>query len=221
MAMQLGCKSSIGGEGVSNPPGGSARTHPRPYIFFAKRDPRTAAMYPASAGNMVARASVRVLAWLAYMDTYINRKQVLQQYGFDVRKEQWAAEDVQERPKGVGKEKWYRREAVAAKAVAKLESVPVERVVVQEPEVEAKVEVPALQSAEHSALQSAEPCSGLHKSESVESVVVAKKAMNFRFVIGTRGEVVRVQDNKRVKIGMRLAVRSVSPGHYASLEVVR
>jgi hypothetical protein len=55
----------------------------------------------------------------------------------------------------------------------------------------------------------------------IESVVVAKKAMNFRFVIGTRGEVVRVQDNKRVKIGMRMAVRSVSPGHYASLEIVR
>ena len=68
---------------------------------------------------------------------------------------------------------------MAAKAVAKLESVPVERVVeavVQEPEVEAKVEVPALQSAEHSALQSAEPCSGLHKSESVESVVVDQVA---------------------------------------------
>jgi hypothetical protein len=159
------------------------------------------------------------------MDTYINRKQVLQQYGFDVRKEQWALEDVQERPKGVGKEKWYRREAVAAKAVAKLESVPVERV----------AEVPSLQSVEQR--------SGLHKHEQVaevvaevpvlivpkreeeqgviESVVVAKKAMNFRFVIGTRGEVVRVQDNKRVKIGMRMAVRSVSPGHYVSREVVR
>jgi hypothetical protein len=159
------------------------------------------------------------------MDTYINRKQVLQQYGFDVRKEQWALEDVQERPKGVGKEKWYRREAVAAKAVAKLESVPVERV----------AELPSLQSVEQR--------SGLHKHEQVaevvaevpvlivpkreeeqgviESVVVAKKAMNFRFVIGTRGEVVRVQDNKRVKIGMRMAVRSVSPGHYVSREVVR
>ena len=159
MAMQLGCKSSIGGEGVSNPPGGSARTHPRPYIFFAKRDPRTAAMYPASAGNMVARASVRVLAWLAYMDTYINRKQVLQQYGFDVRKEQWALEDVQERPKGVGKEKWYRREAVAAKAVGKLESVPVEQV----------AEVVAI-VPEQPALRSAEQYSGLHKEERVEKI---------------------------------------------------
>ena len=174
-------------------------------------------MYPAYAGNMVARAMGRVLAWLAYMDTYINRKQVLQQYGFDVRKEQWAAEDVQERPKGVGKEKWYRREAVAAKAVAKLESVPVEQVaveaVVQEPEAEVVAEVPEL------------PVLIVPKREEeqgvIESVVVAKKAMNFRFVIGTKGEVVRVQDNKRVKIGMRLAVRSVSPGHYASLEIVR
>lgn len=149
------------------------------------------------------------------MDTYINRKQVLQQYGFDVRKEQWAAEDVQERPKGVGKEKWYRREAVAAKAVAKLESVPVEQAVVPEPEPEAEVvaEVPEL------------PVLIVPKREEeqgvIESVVVAKKAMNFRFVIGTKGEVVRVQDNKRVKIGMRMAVRSVSPGHYASLEIVR
>jgi hypothetical protein len=151
------------------------------------------------------------------MDTYINRKQVLQQYGFDVRKEQWAAEDVQERPKGVGKEKWYRREAVAAKAVAKLESVPVEQVaveaVVQEPEAEVVAEVPEL------------PVLIVPKREEeqgvIESVVVAKKAMNFRFVIGTRGEVVRVQDNKRVKIGMRMAVRSVSPGHYVSKEVVR
>ena len=176
------------------------------------RPPRTAAMYPAYAGNMVARACERVLAWLAYMDTYINRKQVLQQYGFDVRKEQWAAEDVQERPKGVGKEKWYRREAVAAKAVAKLESVPVEAVV-QEPEAEVVAEVPEL------------PVLIVPKREEeqgvIESVVVAKKAMNFRFVIGTRGEVVRVQDNKRVKIGMRMAVRSVSPGHYVSKEVVR
>lgn len=159
------------------------------------------------------------------MDTYINRKQVLQQYGFDVRKEQWEAGDVQERPKGVGKEKWYRVEAVAAKAMAKLESVPVERVVEQQVVLEQVVpeqaEVPALRSAEHSALRSVEPCSGLHKSESVESVVVAKRAMNFRFVIGTKGEVVRVQDNKRVKIGMRMAVRATSPGHYVSREVVR
>lgn len=139
----------------------------------------------------------------------------MQQFGVDVRKEQWAAEDVQERPKGVGKEKWYRREAVAAKAVAKLESVPVEQAVVPEPEPEAEVvaEVPEL------------PVLIVPKREEeqgvIESVVVAKKAMNFRFVIGTKGEVVRVQDNKRVKIGMRLAVRSVSPGHYASLEIVR
>lgn len=136
----------------------------------------------------------------------------MQQYGFDVRKEQWAVEDVQERPKGVGKEKWYRREAVAAKAVAKLESVPVEAVV-QEPEAEVVAEVPEL------------PVLIVPKREEeqgvVESVVVAKRAMNFRFVIGTKGEVVRVQDNKRVKIGMRMAVRSVSPGHYVSKEVVR
>ena len=151
------------------------------------------------------------------MDTYINRKQVLQQYGFDVRKEQWEAGDVQERPKGVGKEKWYRVEAVAAKAMAKLESVPVERVVEQQVVLEQVVP----EQAEVPALRSAEPCSGLHKSESVESVVVAKRAMNFRFVIGTRGEVVRVQDNKRVKIGMRMAVRATSPGHYVSREVVR
>lgn len=185
-------------------------------------------MYPAYAGNMVARACEHVLAWLAYMDTYINRKQVLQQYGFDVRKEQWALEDVQERPKGVGKEKWYRSEAVTAKAVAKLESVPVERV----------AELPSLRSMEpHSVLhkheQEAEvvaevpvlPVLIVPKREEeqgvIESVVVAKKAMNFRFVIGTRGEVVRVQDNKRVKIGMRMAVRSVSPGHYVSKEIVR
>ena len=185
---------------------------PPVHFFCQMRPSRTAAMYPAYAGNMVARACVRVLAWLAYMDTYINRKQVLQQYGFDVRKEQWAVEDVQERPKGVGKEKWYRREAVAAKAVAKLESVPVEAVV-QEPEAEVVAEVPEL------------PVLIVPKREEeqgvIESVVVAKKAMNFRFVIGTRGEVVRVQDNKRVKIGMRMAVRSVSPGHYVSKEVVR
>ena len=156
------------------------------------------------------------------MDTYINRKQAMQQYGFDVRKEQWAMEDVQERPKGTGKEKWYRREAVAAKAVAKLESVPVEQVAV-EPKVEVVAVVPELRSMEPSALRSMEPYSGLHKHEAVESVIVAKKAMNFRFVIGTKGEVVRVQDNKRVKVGMRLAVRSdlLSPGHYVSKEVVR
>jgi len=148
------------------------------------------------------------------MDTYINRKQVLQQYGFDVRKEQWAVEDVQERPKGVGKEKWYRVEAVAAKAVAKLESVPVEAVV-QEPEAEVVAEVPAL------------PVLIVPKREeeqgAIESVVVAKKAMNFRFVIGTEGEIVRVQDNKRVKIGMRLAVREdlVTPGQYVTKEAVR
>jgi hypothetical protein len=50
---------------------------------------------------------------------------------------------------------------------------------------------------------------------------VAKRAMNFRFVIGTKGEVVRVMDNKRVKIGMRMAVKETAPGHYASLEIVR
>ena len=149
------------------------------------------------------------------MDTYINRKQVLQQYGFDVRKEQWAMEDVQERPKGVGKEKWYRREAVAAKAVGKLESVPVEQVAV-EPEAEVVAIVP-----EQTALRSVERHSGLHKEERVESVIVAKRAMNFRFVIGTKGEVVRVMDNKRVKIGMRMAVRETAPGHYASMEIVR
>ncbi len=145
------------------------------------------------------------LGWRAYMDTYINRKQVLKQYGFDVRDEQWSPGDVQERPKGVGKEKWYRQEAVAAKAVAKLESVPVE---VEGVVVAIAPELPQLPVT-------------CNKEEVLHSVVVAKRAMNFRFVIGTEGEIVRVQDNKRVKIGMRMAVRSVSPGHYVSKEVVR
>lgn len=210
-------KQHRGGGGLESAWRKCSNASPPVHFFCQMRPPRTAAMYPASAGNMVARAMGRVLAWLAYMDTYINRKQVLQQYGFDVRKEQWAMEDVQERPKGVGKEKWYRREAVAAKAVAKLESVPVEQVaveaVVQEPEAEVVAEVPEL------------PVLIVPKREEeqgvIKSVVVAKKAMNFRFVIGTRGEVVRVQDNKRVKIGMRMAVRSVSPGHYVSKEIVR
>jgi hypothetical protein len=45
--------------------------------------------------------------------------------------------------------------------------------------------------------------------------------MNYRFVIGTKGEVVRVQDNARIKVGMRLIAKRNERGQYDTKEVVR
>lgn len=161
-------------------------------------------MYPASAGNMVALLRGTRLVCALHMSTYINRKMAIAQYGVDPRQHEWEAQHVQERPKGTGKEKWYWQDAVA-KLASKDEPTEGEGVVV--------LVVPDLPKLTL-------PC---NKEEVLHSVVVAKRAMNFRFVIGTKGEVVRVQDNKRVKIGMRLAVREdlVTPGQYVTKEAVR
>jgi hypothetical protein len=52
-------------------------------------------------------------------------------------------------------------------------------------------------------------------------VKIAKKAMNYRFVIGTKGEVVRVQDSARVKVGMLLLAKKNARGQFDTKEVVR
>lgn len=149
-----------------------------------------------------------MLALAAYMATYINRKQAMQQFGVDVRKHKWTSEQVQERHKGRGMEKWYDVEAVRAVAAAK----PVVAVPVTKP-VEVAEVIPALPQMEQA---EPEPESG----DYVE-VKIAKKAMNYRFVIGTKGEVVRVQDSARVKVGMLLLAKKNARGQFDTKEVVR
>jgi hypothetical protein len=161
-----------------------------------------------------------VLAWVAYMATYINRKQAMQQFGVDVRKHKWTSEQVQERHKGRGMEKWYDVEAVRAVAVAKpVGAVPsaVVPVAVEPVEVaEVAAEILALPMMEQAdATEVAE-----EPGDYVE-VKIAKKAMNYRFVIGTKGEVVRVQDSARVKVGMLLLAKKNARGQFDTKEVVR
>jgi hypothetical protein len=145
------------------------------------------------------------------METYINRKQAMQQFGVDVRKHEWKSEDVQERPKGVGKEKWYRVEAVRAVVLAQVEPV----ITVESEPAEVVDVIPAL---EPRVADAPEPM--FTPGDYVE-VQIAKKAMNFRFVIGTKGEVVRVQDSARVKVGMKLLAKRNERGQFETKEVVR
>ncbi len=147
------------------------------------------------------------------MATYINRKQAMQQFGVDVRKHEWTSEQVQERHKGRGMEKWYDVEAVRAVAMAKpVVAVPVAAEPVEVAEVAAVI--PALPQME------LEPEVGDAPGDYVE-VKIAKKAMNYRFVIGTKGEVVRVQDSARVKVGMLLLAKKNARGQFDTKEVVR
>ncbi len=134
------------------------------------------------------------------------------QYGVDPRKHEWEPGQVQERKKGIGMEKWYDEAAVQAK-VSAAEQVPV-AVPVVENDVIVEV-VPALLEQEVGVAP--EP---LEPGEYVE-VKVAKKAMNYRFVIGCKGEVVRVQDNARIKVGMKLIAKRNERGQYDTKEVVR
>jgi len=129
------------------------------------------------------------------------------QYGVDPRKHEWEPGQVQERKKGVGMEKWYDEAAVRAKAAVPVAVPVVESCVANDVIVEV---VPALLQPETA------PESG----EYVE-VKVAKKAMNYRFVIGTKGEVVRVQDSARVKVGMLLLAKKNARGQFDTKEVVR
>ena len=150
------------------------------------------------------------------MATYINRKQAMQQFGVDVRKHKWTSEQVQERHKGRGMEKWYDVEAVRAVAVAKpAVAVPAAAEVVDV--------IPALTTEEIGAFKpevfDATEVADL-PGDYVE-VKIAKKAMNYRFVIGTKGEVVRVQDNARVKVGMLLLAKKNARGQFDTKEVVR
>jgi hypothetical protein len=131
------------------------------------------------------------------------------QYGVDVRKHKWTSEQVQERKKGTGMEKWYDEEAVRAVAMAK----PVVAVPVAAEPAEVAEVIPALPQMEQA---EPEPESG----DYVE-VKIAKKAMNYRFVIGTKGEVVRVQDSARVKVGMLLLAKKNARGQFDTKEVVR
>lgn len=150
----------------------------------------------------------------AYMATYINRKQAMQQFGVDVRKHKWTSEQVQERKKGTGMEKWYDEEAVRAVAMAK----PVGAVPPAAEPAEVAEVIPALPQMETEPVgaDAPEPESG----DYVE-VKIAKKAMNCRFVIGTKGEVVRVQDSARVKVGMLLLAKKNARGQFDTKEVVR
>jgi len=136
----------------------------------------------------------------------------MQQFGVDVRKHEWTSEQVQERHKGRGMEKWYDVEAVRAVAVAK----PVVAVPVTKPVEVAEVaaEILALPMME----QADEP---EQESGDYVEVKIAKKAMNYRFVIGTKGEVVRVQDSARVKVGMLLLAKKNARGQFDTKEVVR
>lgn len=138
----------------------------------------------------------------------------MQQFGVDVRKHKWTSEQVQERHKGRGMEKWYDVEAVRAVAVAK----PVVAVPVTKPVEVAEVaaEILALPMMEQADATEAEDAHG----DYVE-VKIAKKAMNYRFVIGTKGEVVRVQDSARVKVGMLLLAKKNARGQFDTKEVVR
>lgn len=148
------------------------------------------------------------------MATYINRKQAMQQFGVDVRKHEWTSEQVQERHKGRGMEKWYDEEAVRAVAVAK----PVGAVPVTKPVELAEVaaEILALPMMEQ-----AEATEVVEEPGDYVEVKIAKKAMNYRFVIGTKGEVVRVQDSARVKVGMLLLAKKNARGQFDTKEVVR
>jgi hypothetical protein len=138
----------------------------------------------------------------------------MQQFGVDVRKHKWTSEQVQERKKGVGMEKWYDEEAVRAVAMAK----PADPVVAAKPvelaEVAAEIlALPMMEQAEADEVADA-------PGDYVE-VKIAKKAMNYRFVIGTKGEVVRVQDSARVKVGMLLLAKKNARGQFDTKEVVR
>jgi len=135
----------------------------------------------------------------------------MQQFGVDVRKHEWTSEQVQERKKGTGMEKWYNEEAVRAVAMAK-PVVAVEPVAVEPAEVAAVI--PALPQME----RADEP---EQESGDYVEVKIAKKAMNYRFVIGTKGEVVRVQDSARVKVGMLLLAKKNARGQFDTKEVVR
>ncbi len=146
------------------------------------------------------------------MATYINRKQAMQQFGVDVRKHKWTSEQVQERKKGTGMEKWYDEEAVRAVAMAK----PVGAVPPAAEPAEVAEVIPALPQMEQAEAADVDDAPG----DYVE-VKIAKKAMNYRFVIGTKGEVVRVQDNARIKVGMRLIAKRNERGQYDTKEVVR
>ena len=157
----------------------------------------------------------------AYMATYINRKQAMQQFGVDVRKHKWTSEQVQERHKGRGMEKWYDVEAVRAVAVAKEPAVAadpmaVEPVAAVPAAVEVAEVIPALPQMEQAEATEVADLPG----DYVE-VKIAKKAMNYRFVIGTKGEVVRVQDSARVKVGMLLLAKKNARGQFDTKEVVR
>ena len=144
------------------------------------------------------------------MATYINRKQAMQQFGVDVRKHKWTSEQVQERHKGRGMEKWYDVEAVRAVAVAK------EPVAAVPAAAEVAAEIPALPK-----MDQAEAIEVAEESGDYVEVKIAKKAMNYRFVIGTKGEVVRVQDSARVKVGMLLLAKKNARGQFDTKEVVR
>ena len=134
----------------------------------------------------------------------------MQQFGVDVRKHKWTSEQVQERKKGTGMEKWYDEEAVRAVAVAK----PVGAEPVEVAEVAAEIlALPMMEQAEVAEVADA-------PGDYVE-VKIAKKAMNYRFVIGTKGEVVRVQDSARVKVGMLLLAKKNARGQFDTKEVVR
>ena len=156
----------------------------------------------------------------AYMATYINRKQAMQQFGVDVRKHKWTSEQVQERKKGTGMEKWYDEEAVRAVAVAREPVVAAEPVVMEPAEVAAEIlALPMMEQAGEAEAEDA-PMGADAPVDYVE-VKIAKKAMNYRFVIGTKGEVVRVQDSARVKVGMLLLAKKNARGQFDTKEVVR
>lgn len=139
----------------------------------------------------------------------------MQQFGVDVRKHEWTSEQVQERHKGRGMEKWYDVEAVRAVAVAKpVGAVPVAAEPVEVAEVAAQIlALPMMEQADEAEAEDA-------PGDYVE-VKIAKKAMNYRFVIGTKGEVVRVQDSARVKVGMLLLAKKNARGQFDTKEVVR
>lgn len=151
------------------------------------------------------------------MATYINRKQAMQQFGVDVRKHKWTSEQVQERKKGIGMEKWYDEEAVRAVAVAKepVAAVPAAAEVVDVIPALTTEEIGAFKPEVFDATEVAD-----EPGDYVE-VKIAKKAMNYRFVIGTKGEVVRVQDSARVKVGMLLLAKKNARGQFDTKEVVR
>ena len=144
----------------------------------------------------------------------------MQQFGVDVRKHKWTSEQVQERHKGRGMEKWYDVEAVRAVAVAKPVEVAVPSAVVPVAKpveaAEVAAEILALPMMDQADEAEAEDTPG----DYVE-VKIAKKAMNYRFVIGTKGEVVRVQDSARVKVGMLLLAKKNARGQFDTKEVVR